>query len=210
MQAQEASLGQGLSVLNPLGRKDVQIKNRMATSVIDLTHDVIHELYWRPIERKPEEKPPDNVLKDKLLLKDWEQTKVNENFSWIYDRRVIDQEVFKRFQLLGETIKITADYRTLTNDAEFWKEERATQVATVQFINEFKKMKPYDTFEIKPETYDMKSQEQDKPKVDTTAKKESKAQEATSKKKNKFAEENAEEEENQDEASKLKKQDQGQ
>jgi hypothetical protein len=44
----------------------------MALDVIDLTHDVIHEYYWKPIIRKPEEKPADLVLKDKLLLKDWE------------------------------------------------------------------------------------------------------------------------------------------
>jgi len=44
----------------------------MSTSLIDLTHDCITELYWKPIIRKPEPKPADNVLRDKLLLKDWE------------------------------------------------------------------------------------------------------------------------------------------
>ena len=75
----------GGSVLDPLDRH-----NPMATNVIDLTHESIHEIYWKPIVRKPEPKPADNVLKDKLLLKDWEQTQVNEYFSWIYDRRAID------------------------------------------------------------------------------------------------------------------------
>lgn len=100
--------------------------------------------------------PADNVLKDKLLLKDWEQTKVNEAFSWIYDRRVIDQEIFKRFQTLGDTIKTTPDYRNLTLDEEFWKAERETQAHAVSFLNEFKKIKPYDAFNIKPESYDLK------------------------------------------------------
>lgn len=183
----------------------------MALNVYDLTHDVIHELYWKPIVRKPEEKPADNVLKDKLLLKDWEQTLVNENFTWIYDRRIIDQEVFKKFQMLGDTIKTTADYRNLTNDQEFWKEERLTQQAAVYFLNEFKKMKPYDTFNIKPETYDMKSNETEKPKADaTTGKKESKVQEAKGSKKKKFGRDEEDEDDEEDDGPKLKKQDQGQ
>jgi hypothetical protein len=43
-----------------------------STNIIDLTHDTIHELYWRPIVRKPELKPADGILRDKLQLKDWE------------------------------------------------------------------------------------------------------------------------------------------
>ena len=62
----------------------------MATETIDLTHDVMAEIRWKPIVRKPELKPGDNVLKDKLLQKDWEQTQVNEYFSWVYDKRIID------------------------------------------------------------------------------------------------------------------------
>jgi hypothetical protein len=80
--------------------------NPMCQNIIDLTHDTIHEYYWKPIIRKPEEKPAENVLKDKLLLKDWEQTKVNNYFDWIYDRRAIDQEIFKRIQTNGEAIRI--------------------------------------------------------------------------------------------------------
>jgi hypothetical protein len=55
------------TVLDPLQRANPQ--SRLVT---DLTHDTIHELHWKPIVRKPEEKPAENVLKDKLLLKDWE------------------------------------------------------------------------------------------------------------------------------------------
>jgi len=69
-QAQAARASSGLSVLDPLGRN--KVKNQMSVNLVDLTHDSIHELYWRPIIRKREEKPGDNVLKDKLLLKDWE------------------------------------------------------------------------------------------------------------------------------------------
>ena len=35
----------------------------MATETIDLTHDVMAEIRWKPIVRKPELKPGDNVLK---------------------------------------------------------------------------------------------------------------------------------------------------
>ena len=86
---------------------------------------------------------------------------MNENFTWIYDRRVIDQEVFKKFQMLGDKIKLASDYRTLTADQEFWKEERAAQAMAATFLDEFKKMKPYDAFNIQPETYDLQSNEQE-------------------------------------------------
>ena len=52
------------------------------------------------------------MLKDKLLLKDWEQTKVNESFSWIYDRRAIDQEVYKN----SKTMEMRSKQRPITKN----------------------------------------------------------------------------------------------
>lgn len=82
------------SVLDPTGK----MKNQMATSCIDLTHESPIELYWRPIIRAPEKKPAENVLKDKLLLKDWEMTQINDFYSYIWDRRILDGEIFRRFK----------------------------------------------------------------------------------------------------------------
>ena len=55
------------SVLDPKNNHS----NQMAMNLVDLTHDCPIELIWKPIVREPEKKPLENVLKDKLLLKDW-------------------------------------------------------------------------------------------------------------------------------------------
>ena len=55
-------------MLDPTGK----MRNPMAVECIDLTHDCPVELHWRPIIRVPDKKPLENVLKDKILLKDWE------------------------------------------------------------------------------------------------------------------------------------------
>ena len=67
-------------------------------------------------------------------------------------------------------------------------------------------MKPYDTFNIKPETYDMKSKEEDKPKAETTGKKQSKVADNAGKKapKKKFGDRDEAEDDDEDEGSKLK------
>lgn len=49
---------------------------------------------------------------------------MNENFAWIYDRRAIDQEVFKKFQNNGDEIKAAANYKELNKNDEFWKNEK--------------------------------------------------------------------------------------
>lgn len=59
----------------------------------------------------------------------------------------------------GDTIRATVDYKALTNDASFWKAEMDVMQEAVKFIKEFKRMKPYDYFNIQPEVYDMKSTE---------------------------------------------------
>ena len=82
------------SVMDPTGK----MINQMATNCIDLTHESPIELFWRPIIRAPEKKPAENVLKDKLLLKDWEMTQINDFYSYIWDRRILDGEIFRRFK----------------------------------------------------------------------------------------------------------------
>jgi hypothetical protein len=111
----------------------------------------------------PEEKPPENVLKDKLLLKDWEQTKVNENFSWIYDRRAIDQEVYKKYQNQGDEMKAALSHQELTHNVEFWKSEEIIRQESLKFMKELKNTKFYDPFYIKPEPYDMKAADNAQP-----------------------------------------------
>ena len=104
LQLPEAGRLKPASVFNPKGH--LTGKNPLATTVIDLTHDCPSELNWRPIKRVPELKPPEPILKDKINLKEWEQQQINEYLKWCFDRRIIDQEVYKRFQLNGESIRM--------------------------------------------------------------------------------------------------------
>jgi len=74
------------SVFDPTGK----LNNQMARNCVDLTHDCLAERYWRPIVREEEVKPPDNILRDKLLLKDWELMQVNNYYNYCWDRRIYD------------------------------------------------------------------------------------------------------------------------
>lgn len=48
---------------------------------------------------------------------------MNAYFSYVYDRRFIDQDVFRRLQAQGEIIKMAIDSKDLNKDGGFWKEE---------------------------------------------------------------------------------------
>lgn len=44
----------------------------MQSKVVDLTHDTLPEVVWRPIKKFPEPMPPLNVIQDKVNLHAWE------------------------------------------------------------------------------------------------------------------------------------------
>ena len=45
---------------------------QMYANLIDLTHDVLPEKIWKPVRYEPDKIPPVTVLKDNVLLRDWE------------------------------------------------------------------------------------------------------------------------------------------
>ena len=61
-----------------------------------MTHDTLPETKWRPIEKRNDKIPPLNILEDKVLMREWEGNVQNEFFSFVYDRRFIDVDVFRR------------------------------------------------------------------------------------------------------------------
>jgi len=91
--------------------------------VIDLTHDVLPELSWRPIQKTFDRVPPSGIIDDRTLLREWELEQQNEYYRFVYDRRNLDLDVFKPFQTQGDTIKMTIDAKDLTKDKQFWKTE---------------------------------------------------------------------------------------
>jgi hypothetical protein len=90
---------------------------------VDLTHDTVPETKWRPIEKFVEKVPPVPILNDRVLLRDWELDVINEHSSFGYDRRQIDQDVFRRMQAQGEIIRMAIDQKDLNRDGNFWREE---------------------------------------------------------------------------------------
>ena len=58
--------------------------------VFDFTQATSNEAHWRPIVRKPDPVPENNLLKDRIKLKEWESQQNNIFHDFIYDRRIID------------------------------------------------------------------------------------------------------------------------
>ena len=78
----------------------------MAAKVVDLTHDALPENSWKPIRKEYDKLPAVGVLNDKVLLREWEMNEADEYFGKIYDRRMADVDVFRRFAAQGEVIKM--------------------------------------------------------------------------------------------------------
>ena len=127
----------------------------MSSKVIDLTHDTLPETTWRPIDKTFDRVPPQGILGDKVLLREWEQELQGEYFKFVYDRRVLDMDVFKKFQANGEVIKMANDIE-LTKDKNFWKSEADIQENAIRFINQMKRVQPFDVHKLQPQTYDLK------------------------------------------------------
>ena len=62
--------------------------------------------------------PPQAYLeeKSKTLLKEWEAEQQAEYYKFVYDRRNLDADVFKPFQINGDFIKNTIDPKELMKD----------------------------------------------------------------------------------------------
>lgn len=65
---------------------------------------------------------------------------MNEYMSYIYDRRILDMEVLRRFRENGDVIQMVTDPIELTKDAGFWKiEDEITKVAYLH-LKDLKKL----------------------------------------------------------------------
>ena len=113
----------------------------LSSKVIDLTHDTLPELKWRPIMKVHDKIPPVAVLKDKTLLREWEAEQKKEFFSFVYDRQDIDYDVFKKLQDQGDIIKMTIDHNDLTRDKNFWKVEQEIQDKARFYLGGLKRLK---------------------------------------------------------------------
>ena len=81
---------------------------------------------------------------------------MNNFFSYVYDRRFIDQDVFRRLQAQGEIIKMAIKIEDLNKDGGFWKEEEQITKKALDHLKELKRLKVYDFHKITPQTYDLK------------------------------------------------------
>ena len=54
-------------------KKETLRAHQLSAKLIDLTHDVVPELQWRPIFKTYDKIPPQPILEDRILLREWEQ-----------------------------------------------------------------------------------------------------------------------------------------
>lgn len=118
--------------------------------MFDFTHAPNSETFWKPIVRKRDPVPDNSLLNNKVQLKEWEMNLNNQFHANIYDRRVIDQDVLRRFRMQGGSIQMAIDYRDLTKDENFWKTEKDITRQAQNHIKELSKIIPFDSFKLSP------------------------------------------------------------
>ena len=91
--------------------------------MVDLTHDTLPEKDWRPIQKTFDRVPPQGILDDRVLLREWEFEHLQEYYKKVYNKTNVEIDVFKKFQANGEVIKMIADAKELSKDRNFWKLE---------------------------------------------------------------------------------------
>ena len=89
--------------------EDVRKSHHLTSQVMDFTKDRLPETKWKPIRKEFEPFCPQNIRDDKILFRDWQVDQQSQFFQWVYDRRFVDVDVFRKFQHNGEIIqKLTA------------------------------------------------------------------------------------------------------
>ena len=122
----------------------------MAAKVIDLTHDVVPEVNWKPIrkEMNRESLPPAPLLSDRVLLREWEMEQLCENHQYYYDKRIVEDEVFQGFKAQGDIINMLEDPEELDKDQAFWEKEQEIHQLAFMHIDRMRQFRPYDSFDI--------------------------------------------------------------
>lgn len=46
--------------------------HQLSARLVDMTHDTLPEVKWRPVEKRVDKIPGQQILEDKVLLRDWE------------------------------------------------------------------------------------------------------------------------------------------
>jgi len=82
--------------------------------------------------------PPQGIIDDRILLREWEQEHLIEYYKKIFDRKDYDIDVFKKLQANGDIIKMAADARELTKDKVFWRTEEEIHDKARIYINKLK------------------------------------------------------------------------
>ena len=118
--------------------------------MIDLTHDTLPELSWRPIEKTYDRVPPEIIMKDKILMKEWEEDMKNEYYRGIFDHRRIYEDVFKAFRKQGDEIQNSILASDINKDKNFLKEEQEIMGHAAIYINYLKRIKPFDIHKLQP------------------------------------------------------------
>ena len=126
---------------------------QMAVKVVDLTHDTLPEIEWRPLNKPQEVVPPNWIVRDQVLLREWECEQINEQLKHSYDRRALDVDVLRRFQAQGDVIKNAIDGSELSNDEAFMKRENQITNVAQQYIKQLKQLKLFDLHKLQPEPY---------------------------------------------------------
>ena len=136
--------------------KETMRAHQLSSKVIDLTHDTLPENEWRPIQKTFNRVPPQGIIDDRILLREWEQEHLIEYYKKIFDRKDYDIDVFKKLQANGDIIKMAADARELTKDKVFWRTEEEIHDKARIYINKLKGQQPFDVHKLHPQTYDLK------------------------------------------------------
>ena len=139
--------------MNPLGRRQLiqdPLPNQNKPKLNDFTQAVSIERNWLPIVRKPDAVPDNLIIQNKVQLKEWELNQNNLHMANLYDRRIIDQEVLRRFRMQGGTIQMYVDYKDLTKDENFWKQENDITKFAMLHMKELKELNTYDFHKLKP------------------------------------------------------------
>jgi hypothetical protein len=147
---------------SPMEKTSFSMRRRSAAhtvpmKTVDLSHNCFTESYWKPIKRVEDPLPPDNYLRGPTInLKERELDQYNEYAKYMYDRRIVDGEVMRRYRENGDIVSMCVDHRELTKDVGFWKSEEEIRKLAYLHIRELKKIRAYDLFNMQPDSYNVK------------------------------------------------------
>jgi hypothetical protein len=130
---------------------------QMQSALVDMTHDVLPEIKWRPIKKIPEEIPSAEIVNEKVNLQNWEMAMNKAFYAYTYNRIYADNEVFKQFISNGNVIKMLVDPRDLQGATAFWKNEEDITKLAKKYMAGLRKRKAYDFHDINPEAYDLRA-----------------------------------------------------